>query len=311
MAKKKAIRVCGKWILAGEYAVLRGEPALAFPLPSHFIEIQWKNSPTNRFELHSKKPVNNKIKLAVKNVLNIGLQQIGLTSKDLPAKSLTLTANMHFGKGLGASAVLCALIGRLFQSFHWLNHSNLFAFCHALENKLHGQSSGLDIAAVLKAAPVLYQKTKLSYRPLVKTVKLNWKPPIFLSCPPISHSTASAFSTQKNIHKINLLWKTKPILARQLNKKMGQAVRIAKTGLLKNLNRTEQLEHLHRSFSIAETCFTQWGLIGKDMEKHIELLKRQGAIAVKPTGSGGIGFVLSLWQKKPPKKLKLLPGFNS
>ena len=309
MAKKQSIKVCGKWILAGEYAVLRGEPALAFPLPSKFIEIQWKNSLTGRFKLSCKKSTENKIKLSVRNILNTGLRQIGLTAKDLPAKSLTLTANIDFGKGLGASAVFCVLIGRLFQSFGWLNHNNLFAFCHTLENKLHGQSSGLDIATVLKATPLLYQKTKLMYRPLMQALKLKWKPYIFLSCPPTSSSTACAFSTQKNIQKIGQLWNTKPTFARQLNKQMGQAVRIAKTGLLKNLNQTERLEHLHKSFSIAEACFTQWGLIGKDMEKHICFLKKQGAAAVKPTGSGGSGFVLSLWKKKPPKKLKLLPCF--
>ena len=244
MIKKQLIRVCSKWILAGEYAVLRGEPALAFPLASHFIEIQWKKSPNGRFELHSKKSTENKAKLAVKKVLNIGLQQIGLSSKDLPAKSLTLTTNIHFGKGLGASAALCVLVGRLFQNFQWLNHNHLFAFCHALENKLHGQSSGLDIATVLKATPLLYQKTNMDYRPSIKSLKLNWKPPVFLSCPPISHSIARAFSTQKNIQKINQLWKKQPIIARQLNKKMGQAVHMAKTGLLKNLNRTTQLEYL-------------------------------------------------------------------
>ena len=30
------------------------------------------------------------------------------------------------------------------------------------------------------------------------------------------------------------------------------------------------------------------------------MLKNAGAIAVKPTGSGGGGFVVSLWDKQPP-----------
>ena len=308
MTKKQVIKVCAKWILAGEYAVLRGRPALSFPLPSHFIEIKWKDSPTGCFQLNTKKS-NNKIKIAFKNILNIGLKQIGLSPKDLPAQALVLNANMYFGKGLGASAVLCVLIGRLFQSFKWLNSNNLFAFCHALENKLHGQSSGLDIASVLKGKPLLYQKTKLSYRPLIQGLKLKWKPFVFLSCPVISSSSICTFSTEKNIQKINLLWKTQPNLASKLNKQMEEAVHIAKAGLLNNLSQIKRLEHLCQSFSVAENCFIQWGLVGKDMKKHIDFLKNKGALATKPTGSGGAGFVLSLWKNSPPSKLKLLSAF--
>ena len=40
MNKNLNIKVCGKWILAGEYAVLRDSPALAFPLSSQFMELK-------------------------------------------------------------------------------------------------------------------------------------------------------------------------------------------------------------------------------------------------------------------------------
>lgn len=35
-------------------------------------------------------------------------------------------------------------------------------------------------------------------------------------------------------------------------------------------------------------------------------LTAEGALAVKPTGSGGGGFVLSLWDRQPPESLELL-----
>jgi mevalonate kinase len=41
----------------------------------------------------------------------------------------------------------------------------------------------------------------------------------------------------------------------------------------------------------------------------MEMLKKAGAVAVKPTGSGGGGYVLSLWTTQPPEELlsKLIP----
>jgi mevalonate kinase len=70
---------------------------------------------------------------------------------------------------------------------------------------------------------------------------------------------------------------------------------------------------LKKSIDQAYACFADWGLIHGALNEHIDLLKKNGALAVKPTGSGGEGgHVLSLWQTPIPSHLKhsLKPVFG-
>ena len=46
---------------------------------------------------------------------------------------------------------------------------------------------------------------------------------------------------------------------------------------------------------MAKDCFEQWGLIDSSVQAEMDRLSAQGALAVKPTGSGGGGYLLSLW----------------
>jgi mevalonate kinase len=45
--------------------------------------------------------------------------------------------------------------------------------------------------------------------------------------------------------------------------------------------------------------FSGWGLTTGVLGDHIQQLKDYGALAVKPTGSGDGGYVLSLWRQPP------------
>ena len=62
----------------------------------------------------------------------------------------------------------------------------------------------------------------------------------------------------------------------------------------------EGLPALAKSMGLAAECFEQWGLSDGAPGEHIQWLKEHGALAVKPTGSGGGGYVLSLWKEEPP-----------
>ena len=46
--------------------------------------------------------------------------------------------------------------------------------------------------------------------------------------------------------------------------------------------------------------------MSEGLQQHMNHLLSSGAIAVKPTGSGGGGFVLSLWEKRPRDELGLI-----
>ena len=52
----------------------------------------------------------------------------------------------------------------------------------------------------------------------------------------------------------------------------------------------------------AHDCFAEWGLLTPGLQQHIKDLYAKGALAAKPTGSGGGGYVLSFWGAIPVKQ---------
>ncbi|HWU44642.1 MAG TPA: hypothetical protein VN132_14420, partial [Bdellovibrio sp.] len=72
---------------------------------------------------------------------------------------------------------------------------------------------------------------------------------------------------------------------------------------IENISEGEAL--LSQAINQAGECFEQWNLNEGAPAKHIQWLRENGAIAIKPTGSGGGGYVLSLWHSKPP--IDLIP----
>jgi len=315
------ITVYGKWILAGEYSVLRGSPAIAFPLYSQFIKLGYNKGEVRKKlqiievdsvdgvdfllkSLDKKDPIFTKktqLTILFNSVLDQALQKISKSYLDLYGV-IKLYSGISFGSGLGGSAVICVLIGKLFHSLGWVKKKDLFTFCHSLENNLHGQSSGLDVAIVLAKKPILYQLEskykKNEVNSEIKELSFLWKPIIFLSY------SGSQSATKENIKKVNLLWKNNLKKATVLQQKMKEAVWMAKKGLMADQN--HGLNFLIQSFNLAEECFFKWGLITDGMKDHINFLKKKGAIAIKPTGSGSGGFILSLWDKKPPQQLNKL-----
>ena len=326
MNRQTVIKVYGKWILSGEYSVLKGCPALAFPLPSHFVELRWNPGQNSglifkREEEHSTVP--SAFVSAFENILDQALQKISKTRTHLNGE-ISLKCCILMGAGMGASAVMCVLIGRLFQHLKWVQEDKLFSFCHSLENIVHGESSGLDVAVVLKNKPVFYRIMKFSKEslmnkkndetlfsqnrtdsltPEIQTFSPAWQPWIFLS-----HSGSSSL-TQKYIQKMKVFQEDQPLLAEELDQLMKESVFKAKEAL-ENKNQKEGLKQMSQSFRCAEECFFKWNLISEQMKQQMDFLKQNGALAVKPTGSGAGGCLLSLWNRKPPPlKVPLISAF--
>ena len=319
MEKEIIIKVCGKWIWAGEYSVLYGYPALAFPLSSQFIELKWKQDEKQglTFQRGNKNSASSEFISSFENILDKALYKISKAKSDL-AGTVIFKCCLLMGAGLGASAVMCVLIGRLFQHFGWIKEAELFSFCHSLENIIHGESSGLDVAAVLINQPIFYKKVMSSkkttldeqnnknlysekhtrfLKPDIQVLTPKWYPKVF-----VSHS-GSTSSTQESIKVVQLFRKKQPSLAQKLDQQMERSVIEAKKALESRYT-DESLKHITQSFLLAEQCFSEWNLISEQMRQQMDLLKKNGALTVKPTGSGAGGCLLSLWDKHPDSSLK-------
>ena len=279
----------GKWILAGEHAVLRGHPALVFPIKEKKLTLRYQPS---RHELTLEYMGENgtDIHQLFLSVLKHGMQILNQPFDDIHGH-FYLNSNIPVGVGMGASAALCVAISRWFASQNKLALQETQPFARELEHLFHGQSSGLDIAGVAATSGLYFQEG------ITTPIKQTWQPQWFLS------SCGEVGMTSSCIKAVQALWQTDPMQARRIDQTMQNSVIEARSAL-----EEKNTAQLAKAINHAANCFKQWGLISPSLQQHIETLRDTGAIAVKPTGSGGGGYVLSLWNGEVHNTtIKLIP----
>lgn len=271
----------GKWILTGEHAVIRGHAAIVFPILNKKLTLSY-HPQQSTLGANFTGECGNDLHLLFWSVLEHGAK---ILDKQLNTfyGYFEVACAIPIGVGMGASAALCVAIARWFAAQKLIAESSVQTFSTELENLFHGKSSGLDIAGVSATKGITFQQGNIN--PLQQT----WKPHWYLS------SCEQVGITSHCIHQVQNLWKNDPTSAKAIDWQMQASVQKACEALSQFTNHS--LEKLTRAIHLASDCFQRWGLISESLQHHMSLLQNAGAIAVKPTGSGGGGFVLSLWDK--------------
>jgi len=258
--------------------VVRGRPALVAPLKSRHLRLTANQGPGNGIEMRPG-PFRN----AFLKTLEKGLS---LTGKKLESRwEFGLESDIPPSAGLGSSAALSVAVARFL-----VPEGELFSLALELENIFHGTSSGIDVAAVISPEPILFSKG-LAPSPVSPT----WVPRFFL------YDTGLRSSTKACVEKVSTLGRS------DLDERMESAVATMQKALTTN----EGLSALAASIETAASCFQEWDLIPPAVRRQIDYLKKAGALAVKPTGSGDGGFLLSLWENDPPAELNLISIWDS
>ncbi len=284
-------RTFGKWILAGEHAVLRDCPALVFPLRSRHLHFRFvPKASIAGLELKLHGSYGAELEVLFRDVLEKSFQLKKISKNDFHGL-VEISSDLPIGAGLGASASLCVALTRWFQSEGLVSDSEKHEFARQLENLFHGESSGVDIAVVTEERGLTY--TKGGHRNFFEP---QWNPELYIS-----------FCGQKGItyecvNQVKSLIEKFPIKAAEIDQRMKIAVE--KCGNALSVSKSEGFEKLKQAMDLAASCFQDWGLTQGDVSVHMNMLKSHGAASVKPTGSGGGGYILSLWDRPVPAELQ-------
>ncbi|MBS1971789.1 MAG: hypothetical protein JSU04_15865 [Bdellovibrionales bacterium] len=295
--KTFSTQVPGKWILAGEHAVLRGVPALVFPLRSRVLDLSYAcpaDSKALNLYLHGEH--GEELQLLVWGVLERACE-IKKISRTSLVGDLTLKSSIPVGAGMGASAALCVALTKWLHFLNVVKEEEMFEFARTLENLFHGESSGVDIAVSLSGQGLHYQRGGER-----KVLNLQWTPHWYISY------SGKRGVTLECVNKVKELIAGNPELGSAIDGQMRTAVAMCEKALT-DPDEAKSLELLKAGIESAGEVFERWGLTEGAPQTHMEMLKKAGAVAVKPTGSGGGGYVLSLWTTQPPEELlpKLIP----
>ena len=279
--QKKAVSF-GKWILAGEHTLLRGGEALVFPLKHYCLKMECHPENQNLKNLsQTGESLTRPLDSYSSQVIEKALSWIG---KKADPHRFSVQNTIPVSVGLGSSAAFCVSLSKLFFQMGWIQEHEILNLSLRLEHEFHGQSSGVDVQAVYHNIPLLFRKFDD-----VEIFRPRWTPYFYL------WDTKVRSSTRLCVQKVSEFVRHHPVQGKQTDQKMKESVSLCQSALLKE-NSTQGLPLLKEGMNHAFECFIKWGLCEGRMLKIAEKLKQKGA-TVKPTGSGGGGVLLVLWDR--------------
>ena len=280
----------GKWVLAGEHAVLRGASAVALPHPTLGMRLSFES-----LEIESElviQPV--EFASVLKDLVMRACQQKrGDEGREVFSSlrgKLTVSSTLPMGAGLGSSAALCVAVTRWLGSVLSIAQEDEIGFATRLEDYFHGDSSGMDVAVIAMARPVRFVRGE---RPTVLPIS---RLPRFTF-----HDSGLRAKTSDCVRQVVELFESDAEKAKAADARMGRAA-LQITDALQVYDHGQvdrALRQLADGMRAAQRSFEDWGLVPEGVQVLIRQLIAQGALAAKITGAGGGGMVVALWRELP------------
>ena len=282
----------GKWVLAGEHAVLRGATAIALPLTDRVLKLRFIPDCSGELRVEPRDATQ-----IIADLLQSLEDQWQNSDRSFPRPSGTLAieSTIPIGAGMGSSAALCVALTRWMKEPLSIPEDQIFEFARRLEHRFHGRSSGMDVAVILAGQPISFSISNDDVK--IRTLGIRKLPNFSF------HDTGMRARTSECILRVEQLREDTPVLAMSLDENMGSASRDAMEGLMlfDGGNSEAGITLIAQAMRKAQECYYSWRLVPAEAKHLEEDLLKQGALAVKLTGAGGGGFLVAMWNsfRKP------------
>jgi mevalonate kinase len=286
--KAYSTSVPGKWVLAGEHTVLRGGRAIALPHPEFSLKLDYRPSDGNlEVEPDLASPV-------IQDLLRLARDWLAKRNvrMELPRGSVKIRSTIPFGAGLGSSAALSVATARWVLAAHSLDRSLERDLAREMENRFHGKSSGMDVATVSIAQPILF-----SMRSGAVELGLQHLPRFAF------FDTGLRASTRDCIEKVDALRAVDLARAEEFDQKMAGATAEILEGLRSfdeavdrkdDPSQRNAIDQVARGMDQAGAVFENWALIPDEVREKLVEIREKGYLAPRITGAGCGGFIVAI-----------------
>ncbi len=281
-----------KVILAGEHAVVYGHPAVAMPVCSLSCEVGIVDSPDGltsfvadaypgRFlaGAHEEHPLSF-LEDLLGWLFRDELPRWGVELAGPPPLSISVRSEIPIGAGMGSSAAILVAATRALFGHYGITPpaSEIQRLAHAAEMGVHGRSSGLDVAAAVHSAPVLFTTGE-------PAVSLSIGAPFDLL---VARSGVQSL-TRKVVLDVLERRKREPALIDGLFTQMG--------GIARNLGEAiadGNLSGMGRLMNRNQELLADLGVSSLDLDRLVAAAQEAGALGAKLTGAGRGGCIVAL-----------------
>lgn len=283
----------GKAILIGEHWVLAGVPALALALPGWTTTVRWSDDgPLRLAPGHALQPSTadstlTMLREACAQMAAIGAAEELGTATDLATGEVTIASTVPMHRGFGSSAAFAVAALRALADRRGLAVApeQIWAAARAVENVVHGSSSGLDPAAAMaEGGAVRFQQGRPGGVIVPAATEAMRAARWVLLDVGAAPSTATAVARAKAARaampepRHEALWHA-----------TATAAAAAEAALLRG-----DPSALGAAMDAADAALRPLGVVDARMDETIAAVRDAGALGAKQSGAGMGGVVLAL-----------------
>lgn len=305
------VSAAAKVILLGEHAAVYDKHVLALPIPKALTATATETESGLRLTVDSWRV---DVSTGQDSSLDDGAATILKTIAehlDVARRGchVNVTTAVPPGVGLGSSASLATVIVRAIAACFGLSldakAQNEIVF--RCEQKMHGDPSGVDNLLAVYAEPMLYRKS-LSAADCRLT--LEELPPLLIAV------SSKPGSTRQQVSKVRNGYEANPVLYARL---FDQIDRLSVDGC--EALQKRDYSALGAMMNVCHGLLNALQVSTPELERMVDIARRNGAVGAKLTGAGGGGAVVALcpgssqqvataWRRAGYDVLDLVPGNN-